>query len=143
MSNPRSAWFIYIVLRLLFFVAPFVVLMLLGIWPWLSAVFAALIGVSLSIIFLAKPRAAASESIYDWRNRERTADDIVEDDALDGAEDPAPAAEAAPAEASDGSEVGIDSDTAGDPDAAGDPDVAGDPADANDPAPQDEQGTRA
>ena len=85
-SNPRSAWFVYIVLRLIFFVAPFTVLMLLGIWPWLSAVFAALIGVSLSVILLTKSRSAASESIYAWRNRDRTADDIVEDDAVDDSE---------------------------------------------------------
>lgn len=123
-SNPRSAWFIYIVLRLLFFVVPFALLMLLGIWPWLSAVFAALIGVSLSIIFLAKPRATASESIYDWRNRDRTADDIVEDDALDSVEDPAPVAEAAPAEPSETSDE-VPSDT---------------PVDS---ATQDERGTRS
>lgn len=89
MHTPRSAWFIYIALRLLFFAVPFAVLMLLGIWPWMSAVFAALIGVSLSIILLAKPRATASESIYTWRNRDRTTDDVIEDDAIDSSEDPA------------------------------------------------------
>lgn len=86
MNSPRSAWLIYTVLRLLFFAVPFAVLYWLGIWPWLSAIFAALIGVSLSIILLSKPRAVASESIYDWRTRERTADDIVEDDAVEAAE---------------------------------------------------------
>lgn len=85
----------YIALRLLFFVAPFAVLMLLGIWPWLSAVFAGLIGVSLSVIFLAKPRAVASESIYEWRNRDRTADDIVEDEAVDGAQNSVPGSDSA------------------------------------------------
>nr|WP_255529517.1 DUF4229 domain-containing protein [Leucobacter edaphi] len=73
-------------MRLLFFAVPFALLYFLGIWPWLAAVFAALIGVSLSIIFLSKPRATASESIYDWRNRDRTADDIVEDDAVESAD---------------------------------------------------------
>lgn len=82
-KNPRTAWIVYTVLRLLFFAIPFALLFVLGIWPWLAAVFAALIGVSLSIIFLSKPRATASESIYDWRNRDRTADDIVEDEAVD------------------------------------------------------------
>lgn len=94
-KNPRTAWIVYSVLRLLFFAVPFALLYVLGIWPWLAAIFAALIGVSLSIIFLSKPRATASESIYDWRNRERTADDIVEDDATD------PASATAPPEASD------------------------------------------
>lgn len=82
-KNPRTAWIVYTVLRLLFFAIPFALLYVLGIWPWLAAVFAALIGVSLSIIFLSKPRATASESIYDWRTRDRTADDIVEDEAVD------------------------------------------------------------
>ncbi len=88
MQNPRTAWLVYAVLRLLFFAVPFGVLYLLGIWPWIAAVFAALIGVSLSVIFLSKPRAVASESIYEWRNRDRTADDIVEDEAVEAAEDP-------------------------------------------------------
>lgn len=123
-TNPRSAWFLYIVLRLLFFVVPFAVLMLLGIWPWLSAVFAGLIGVSLSVIFLAKPRATASESIYDWRNRDRTADDIVEDEAVDGVADPEPAAVGEGAEASEATGE-VAADTVGDPE------------------PLDDQGTRA
>lgn len=84
MNNPRTAWIVYSVLRLLFFAIPFALLYFLGIWPWLAAIFAALIGVSLSIIFLSRPRATASESIYDWRTRDRTVDDIVEDEAVDG-----------------------------------------------------------
>ena len=86
MKNPRTVWIVYSALRLLFFAVPFAVLYLLGIWPWLSAIFAALIGFSLSIIFLSRPRDAASESIYEWRNRDRTPDSIVEDDAADAAE---------------------------------------------------------
>ena len=86
-NTTRSAWIVYTVLRLLFFAVPFGVLILLGLSPWLAAVFAALIGVSLSVIFLSKPRAAASESIYEWRHRDRTADDVVEDEAVDSASD--------------------------------------------------------
>ncbi|WP_336660350.1 DUF4229 domain-containing protein [Leucobacter sp. USHLN153] len=97
MKNPRTAWIVYIVLRLLFFAVPFAILYLLGLQPWLAAVFAALIGVALSVIFLARSRSAASQSIYDWRNRERTADDIVEDEAVDASEPHAgPAAPQAP-----------------------------------------------
>ena len=95
MKNPRTAWIVYTVLRLVFFAAPFAVLFLMGIKPWLAAIFAALIGVSLSIIFLSKPREKASESIYDWRNRDRTPDSIAEDEAMDAAEAPAAEAEAA------------------------------------------------
>ncbi|WP_164512763.1 DUF4229 domain-containing protein [Leucobacter chromiireducens] len=92
MKNPRTAWTVYIVLRLVFFAAPFAVFFLLGIKPWLAAIFAALIGVSLSIILLSKPRDTASESIYDWRHRGRTDDSILEDEAVDAA---APGAERA------------------------------------------------
>lgn len=83
MNNPRTAWIVYIVLRLLFFAVPFAVLYAIGLQPWLAALFAALIGVALSVIFLARSRSTASESIYEWRNRDRTADDIVEDEAVD------------------------------------------------------------
>ncbi|WP_449283038.1 DUF4229 domain-containing protein [Leucobacter sp.] len=100
MKNPRSAWITYTVLRLLFFAVPFALIYLLGLSLRFSlmlsaivaAVFAALIGVSLSLLLLTKPREAASESIYDWRNRDRTADDIAEDDAIAAAEGAAPAA---------------------------------------------------
>lgn len=81
--NTRTAWIVYTVLRLAFFAAPFALLMLIG-WPWwLAAVTATLVAVSLSMIFLAKPREAAAESIYDWRTRDRTPDDIAEDAAID------------------------------------------------------------
>lgn len=89
--NSRKAWIVYSLLRLVFFAVPFGVLMWLlssqgvGYWPTalISVIVAALISVSLSLIFLSKLRDAASTSIYDWRMRDRTADDIVEDEALD------------------------------------------------------------
>ncbi|KHK97988.1 hypothetical protein LK09_09105 [Microbacterium mangrovi] len=58
---------VYTVLRLLAFLVPFGILMLLPFFrqTWwliaLAAVFAALIGLSLSILFLSKPRDAVSE----------------------------------------------------------------------------------
>lgn len=90
MKNPRSAWITYTVLRLLFFAVPFALVYLLGLSlrfsPMLSAiiaaVFAALISISLSLLLLSKPREVASESIYEWRHRDRTADDIAEDEAI-------------------------------------------------------------
>ena len=78
--NPRTAWIVYSLARLAFFAAPFAALMLIG-WPWwLAAVVSTLAAVSLSIIFLSKPREAASAGVYEWRHRNRTADDA----ALDG-----------------------------------------------------------
>ncbi len=91
-SEQRKAWATYIVLRLLFFAVPFAALYALGLALGftmmmsgiIAAVLAALIGVSLSILLLSKPREHASESIYAWRNRDRTADDVAEDAVLDG-----------------------------------------------------------
>lgn len=82
-------------LRLLFFVVPFAALYALGLALGftmmlsgiIAAVLAALIGVSLSILLLSKPREEASESIYAWRNRDRTADDVAEDAVIDGESD--------------------------------------------------------
>ena len=94
MSEQRKAWITYSVLRLLFFIVPFGLLYALGLSIGMSmtasgataAVLAALISVSLSLLLLSKSRERASESIHDWRNRDRTADDIVEDEAIDHSE---------------------------------------------------------
>ena len=94
-SEQRKAWATYIVLRLLFFIVPFAALYALGLALGftmmmsgvIAALLAALIGVSLSILLLSKPREEASQSIYAWRNRDRTADDVAEDAVLDGEED--------------------------------------------------------
>lgn len=84
MSKTRKAWTVYIVLRLLFFAVPFGLMYAAGMRVWLAAIFAALIGVALSVLLLSKQRAVASESIYDWRNRDHgKADALVEDDAVD------------------------------------------------------------
>lgn len=82
-------------LRLLFFVVPFAALYALGLSleftmalsGIIAAVIAALVGVSLSVLLLSKPREQASASIYEWRNRDRTEDSIAEDTALDHGED--------------------------------------------------------
>lgn len=82
---------VYTVLRLLAFLVP------LGImwfffpifrenW-WLAAIFAALIGTSISLLFLRRPLSAASADLHARRERVsgRQADADAEDDALDGA----------------------------------------------------------
>lgn len=102
MKSSRSAWLTYTALRLLFFAVPFALVYALGlsldfsmaVAGIVAAVLATLIAASLSIIFLAKPRETASASIHDWRTRERTADDIVEDAVVDAEEtDPAEGSE--------------------------------------------------
>jgi len=84
--NTGKAWALYVVLRVVFFAVPFAVLMLMN-WPWwLALIIATLVALALSVIFLSKPRGEASTSIYEWRNRDRTSDDIAEDELTDKAE---------------------------------------------------------
>lgn len=83
--STRTAWIVYSLLRLAFFAIPFAALMLIGWKWWFAAIVATLVAFSLSLIFLSKPREMAAQGVYDWRNRDRTEDDIVEDAAVDGA----------------------------------------------------------
>lgn len=94
----RSA-VLYSVLRLLAFLVPFGVLMLFPVFQdglqWLAAVFAALIGLSLSLIFLRRPLDDVTGSLAE-RRAERAAEadsapstaaarDADEEDAADDA----------------------------------------------------------
>lgn len=84
-------------LRLAFLAVPFTLFYMIG-WPWwLALVVAALISLSLSVIFLSKQRDIASTSIHEWRMRDRTHDDIVEDEAVE-AVDAVDAVDDAPAQ---------------------------------------------
>lgn len=82
------SWLTYTVLRLLVFVVPLVVLLLLGIVWWAAVIAAALAGLCLSYIFLSKPRNAVSSDLYAVRHREKPAasPDDDEDAVLDAAE---------------------------------------------------------
>lgn len=86
----RSA-LLYTVLRLLAFLVPFGLLMLLPVFqqmPWLAAVFAALIGLSLSLLFLRRPLDEVTSGMAERRARRTTAaeDAAVEDAASDDAD---------------------------------------------------------
>lgn len=86
----RSA-FAYTALRLLVFLVPFGILML---WPifrelyWLAAIFAALIGLSLSLLFLRRPLDAMSSDIAERRSEKpaKPTDEDFEDAAAPDAE---------------------------------------------------------
>ncbi|MEH3088754.1 MAG: DUF4229 domain-containing protein [Microbacterium arborescens] len=72
--NARSA-VVYSVLRLLAFIVPFALMMLIPImreYYWLSAIFAALIGLSLSMIFLRRPLDEVASGLADRRTRRRS-----------------------------------------------------------------------
>lgn len=75
----------YSVLRLLAFLVPLGVMWLFPIFRefwWLAALFAALIGMSISLLFLRAPLSDASRQIYARRNR-NDPDEDVEDRAVD------------------------------------------------------------
>lgn len=83
MGSVRSrSVVLYTLLRLAFFLVPLGIMMLFpafwGMW-WLAVLFAALIGLSLSIIFLQKPRSEMSEGLYERRRTTKSAREIDED----------------------------------------------------------------
>jgi hypothetical protein len=88
--KARSA-LVYTVLRLLAFLVPFGILMLFPImreYYWLAAIFAALIGLSLSVLFLRKPLDDISAGLAERRAAAKAtvSDEAVEDSATDAAD---------------------------------------------------------
>ncbi|MFT4136184.1 DUF4229 domain-containing protein [Microbacterium sp.] len=85
--RARSA-VVYSVLRLLAFLVPFGILMLIPLFRelyWLAAIFAALIGLSLSLLFLRAPLDDIAAGLAERRERRRgaRADEEFEDAAID------------------------------------------------------------
>lgn len=78
---------VYTVLRLLAFVVPLGILWLFPIFReywWLAALFAALIGMSISLLFLRAPLSRASREIYAKRSRDRNRTDEDAEDSASG-----------------------------------------------------------
>jgi len=82
------SWLTYTVLRLVVFVVPLIVLLVIGIVWWAAVIAAALIGLCLSYILLSKPRNAVSSDLYAARHRDKPAasPDDEEDAAIDAAQ---------------------------------------------------------
>lgn len=80
--RARSA-VVFGVLRLLAFLVPFGLMMLIPVmreYYWLSAIFAALIGLSLSMLFLRRPLAEMTSEMAARRaRRQRITDEEAED----------------------------------------------------------------
>ncbi|HET8928101.1 MAG TPA: DUF4229 domain-containing protein [Microbacterium sp.] len=79
---------LYSVLRILAFLVPFGILMLFPIFRdlyWLAALFAALIGLSLSLLFLRRPLNDVTTDLAARREQRRaaTVDEEAEDAAVD------------------------------------------------------------
>jgi ABC-type siderophore export system fused ATPase/permease subunit len=72
---PVKSAVVYTVLRLLVFLVPFGIMMMFPILRdmyWLAALFAALIGISLSMLFLRRPLDDVAESLAQRRARRQT-----------------------------------------------------------------------
>lgn len=81
---------VYSVLRILAFLVPFGILMLIPVFQelyWLAAIFAALIGLSLSMLFLRRPLSEATAGLgrREPRRPAAQADADAEDAATDAA----------------------------------------------------------
>lgn len=98
---------LYTVLRLLVFLVPLVILLALGVENWRAALYAALIGLGISLIFLRRPRDKVALQVHEIRSGTRpvdTSDEDTEDSfteahsasATDNAPGPAKPAEAQP-----------------------------------------------
>ncbi|GAA2886076.1 MULTISPECIES: DUF4229 domain-containing protein [Microbacterium] len=78
---------VYTVLRLLAFIVPLGILWLFPVFReywWLAALFAALIGMSISLLFLRAPLSQASRDLYAKRNRDRGPSDEDAEDQVSG-----------------------------------------------------------
>lgn len=84
--STKTAWILYSFIRIGLFAASYLVVWLLGGRWWLAAVIATLVSFALSVLLLDGLRSKASAGFAQWRQRDRTEDDIIEDDMID--EDP-------------------------------------------------------
>ena len=86
-ERPGLAWLWYTLLRLgIFAVVLAVLLLVMPVPPWVSAIIAAIIALCISFIFLSAPRARIAGQL-DRRRRgvtdPRSTDDEAEDEAVD------------------------------------------------------------
>jgi outer membrane murein-binding lipoprotein Lpp len=85
-------WIWYTALRIVLFAVPLAVLLLAGVNVWVSAIVAAVFGLSASLLFLRRPREAMSTELYAARHRDRPVvrdDDAAEDAAVEASDQPA------------------------------------------------------
>lgn len=81
-------WLVFTFARLLAFIVPFVVLVVLGVDWWIAALGGAVIGFCVSYIFLARLRDRVAVQVAEARagSRKVSGDEAAEDGARDGAE---------------------------------------------------------
>ena len=89
----KSTWFWFSLMRIAAFAIPLVVMLFLGIEPWIAALLAAVVGLCISYIFFAPTRNSLSQALYESRQAKKAAakDEETEDALVDAAleeEDP-------------------------------------------------------
>ena len=100
--KSAPAWVLYTVYRILLFVVPLAILLVLRIEPWLATLLAGVIGLCLSYIFLSSPREKVARDLYAATHREKSAakaddgDDQTEDAAVDLAQTRRPTGDGVP-----------------------------------------------
>jgi hypothetical protein len=85
----KSTWFWFSLMRIAAFAIPLVVMLFLGIEPWIAALLAAVIGLCISYIFFAPTRNSLSQALYESRQAKKAAakDEETEDALVDAALD--------------------------------------------------------
>jgi hypothetical protein len=68
----KNAWLNYILIRVGLFVGVLVILVAIGLDKFLSALFAAMISLAISLIFFSKQRERVSEAVYKRISRNDT-----------------------------------------------------------------------
>lgn len=79
-------WLAYTLIRLGVFAAALAVLLIVGVWPWLAAIVAAVIGFCVAYIFFGRFRTAMALELAERRtrparDRDAEAEDVDSDDA--------------------------------------------------------------
>lgn len=75
----KNIW-LYITLRILAFAVPLAILLLLQFNPYFSAAIATAIGVTISIVWLSRPREEMSKAIYEKFNKPGKSETVEDED---------------------------------------------------------------
>ena len=79
----KSTWLRFSLMRIAAFAIPLVVMLFLGIEPWIAALLAAIIGLCISYIFFAPTRNSLSQALYEsCQAKKAAAKDEETEDAL-------------------------------------------------------------
>ena len=76
---------LFTLLRLAVFIVPLLVLVLFGVTPWIAAIWAAVIGMAVSLLVLNRFRNPVAERLHDSRTKQKAAPGFDEESDLENA----------------------------------------------------------